>query len=394
MHDPSTARTASTTPLRVVRRGIVLLVVSLLLHVVIVNWATGTFGVPFLQVRQQRAIVVELHNPPVIVPTITAAPKPEAVPETLPKVLPTAAAIKPPHKPSFPRKRPSAPTPALAPPEQTAPEQMAAVQPEPATPTETVDTDPAQAQTEAPATSAPSPATGNPDANTIKPAGQTAYRYDAPPSAELKYDVKALREGQTVYGNGTIKWMSDGGNYSVHGEAGVLFFTLLSFDSTGQIDNGGVGPVLYAEKRFRRSETNTHFQRARNTISFSSSTVTYPRKGGEQDRASVVWQVAALARGDSGKIVPGAELEFFVAGVRDGEPWRMRVVGSEEIDIGGARQNAWHVVRLPRPGSYDQKIDIWFAPQKEWYPVKIRYTETNGEYLDMTLSAVHPVESR
>jgi hypothetical protein len=26
--------------------------------------------------------------------------------------------------------------------------------------------------------------------------------------------------------------------------------------------------------------------------------------------------------------------------------------------------------------------------------VKIRYTETNGEYLDMALSAAHPLESR
>jgi hypothetical protein len=48
--------------------------------------------------------------------------------------------------------------------------------------------------------------------------------------------------------------------------------------------------------------------------------------------------------------------------------------------------NAWHVVRIPRPGSYEQKLDIWLSQQQGWYPVKLRFTETNGEYLDMSLS--------
>jgi hypothetical protein len=174
--------------------------------------------------------------------------------------------------------------------------------------------------------------------------------------------------------------------YTVDGEAGILFFTLINFRSSGEIDQSGVAPELYSEKRFRRSETNTHFHRERNTISFSASTVSYPREGGEQDRASIIWQMTAIGRGDSEKFVADAEFDFFVAGVRDGEPWRMRVVGLEEIETGNGRASAWHLVRIPRPGSYDQKLDIWLAPQQEWYPVKLRFTETNGDYLDMSLS--------
>jgi hypothetical protein len=62
--------------------------------------------------------------------------------------------------------------------------------------------------------------------------------------------------------------------------------------------------------------------------------------------------------------------------------------------VGTGKTNAWHVVRIPRPGSYDQKIDIWLAPQQGWYPVKIRYTETNGDFLDMSLSNVQLVTAR
>jgi hypothetical protein len=379
------ARTAGATPLRVVRRGVVLLVVTLLLHVVMVDWATGVIGVPFLQDRQQRAIVVELHSAAPEVPATPIVPKPTVAPQPQP--------VKHARKPAVQHKRPLASAPERAPPAPMLPEPTTAgVETPVETPAETAA--PNEADIEAAAAPSESAAAVNPIPEPSKPVDRPAYRFDAPPSAELKYDVQALRDGQTVYGNGTIKWVSNGSTYSVHGEAGVLFFTLLSFESSGQIDNNGVGPVLYSEKRFRRAETNTHFQRKRNTISFSSSTVTYPRTGGEQDRASVVWQLAALGRGDGSKFAPGAELEFFVAGVRDGEPWRMRIVGSEDIDLGGDKTTAWHVVRLPKPGSYDQKIDIWFAPQMQWYPVKIRYTETNGEYLDMALSAAHPLESR
>jgi hypothetical protein len=213
------------------------------------------------------------------------------------------------------------------------------------------------------------------------------FHVDPPPSIELQYDVqKVSHEGNPIYGHGKIAWQVDGDRYVINGEAGVLFITALTFKSEGTIDEHGVAPVIYSEKRFRRSETNTHFHRERNTISFSASTQTYPRQGGEQDRASIVWQLAGIGRGDSAKFVQGAEFDLFVAGIRDGEVWRIQVIGEEDITADGVKTSAWHVMRMPRTGSYDQKLDIWLAPQLGWYPVKIRYTENNGDYLDMSVS--------
>jgi hypothetical protein len=237
--------------------------------------------------------------------------------------------------------------------------------------------------------------TGKPEAAAAPPAAppatenkdKTHYHVSPPPSIELQYDVqKVSHDGKPIYGHGKISWQVDGDRYAINGEAGVLFITALTFKSEGVIDEYGVAPALYSEKRFRRSETDTHFQRERNTISFSASTQTYPRQGGEQDRASIVWQLAGIGRGDSTKFAPDAEIDVFVAGVRDGEVWRIQVIGEEDIDAGGGKMKAWHVTRMPRPGSYDQKLDIWLAPQFDWYPVKIRYTETNGDYLDMSVS--------
>ena len=32
--------------------------------------------------------------------------------------------------------------------------------------------------------------------------------------------------------------------------------------------------------------------------------------------------------------------------------------------------------------------DIWLAPDLQWYPVKLRYTESDGDYIEQTLREV------
>lgn len=213
-------------------------------------------------------------------------------------------------------------------------------------------------------------------------------RVSPPPSARLHYDVQGIKNGDTVYGRGKIEWDFSGARYAVRGEAGILFITVLSFGSEGGADEFGIAPVIYTEERFRKAATATHFNRERNLISFSASTRSYPLRGGEQDRASIVWQLAGIGRGDTEKFVPNAVFPIFVAGVRDGEQWDMQVVGEEEIDTRMGRLPTWHVVRHPRPGTYEQRLDIWLAPRESWYPVRIRFTERNGDALTMTASSI------
>lgn len=216
----------------------------------------------------------------------------------------------------------------------------------------------------------------------------THYQTSPPPTAKLSYDVRATYNQLPVQGYGTLDWHTDGNTYRLDGKAEDFLFTFLNFSSTGAIDDFGVSPELYTEKRMRRAATNTHFNRERQQISFSASTAQYPRQGGEQDRASLIWQLAAIGRGDAGKFVPGAVIDMFVAGARDGELWRIQVLGQEDIKVPAGDLRTWHVVRMPKPGSYDQRIDIWLAPLHEWYPVRLRYTDTrtDGDYLEMSLS--------
>lgn len=211
-------------------------------------------------------------------------------------------------------------------------------------------------------------------------------RISLPPAAELGYSVTAVRSGRKIEGHGTITWQPGPTNYVISGEAGVLFFTVLTYKSTGSVDALGITPELYVEKRLRKSETNTHFHRERKEISFSASTNSYPIKGGEQDRASVIWQLAALGRGDGAKFVPGLAFELFVAGTRTASDWRIYVNGKEKIDVAGGPTEAWHLTLMSSELGFEKQFELWLAPDKEWYPVRLRYVDNSVGYLDMVLT--------
>ncbi len=357
-------------------RWAVVVLLSLLLHLAALNWAGGNLGL----------FSWKNHTPPVLHTQLIRLPVPKAA---APAAPPTARPKPRPVRPK-PQARPPAPVvaaPALDTPAPVA-NQSAAPPPAPVMPEGMDFGGPDIASID------PLPVLGATSIQSAQAADGTRYKVDPPPSAELEYDVSALREGQMVYGHGTIGWTFNGEAYQINGEAGVLFISVLSFSSQGHTDDFGIAPAMYTEKRFRRPATNTRFDRDRNLISFSASTNSYPLQGGEQDRASIIWQLAGIGRGDPARFVADATIPLFIAGARDGEPWQIRVIGEEEIEVGTGKLQAWHVQRAPRAGTREQQLDFWLAPGQQWYPVKLRFTEVNGEYLDMSLSDIQPIADR
>jgi hypothetical protein len=351
-------------------QAIAILLATLLLHLIFVAWGRKHIGMQ-APVPDEPVVEVALLNPPPPPP----APKPKPIPKK-PQPKPAPKLHAEPH--------PDQSTPPLPP--------MAADEPA-KLPADKSDTNIAT-NTDAAAGNAGAGIANNPAPPSSPPPPTPSHRTDAPPSVALKYDVQGLRDGQKVYGSGKITWRNMGDRYRIDGSASVLFFTLLQFSSDGTLDDFGVSPTLYTEKRFHKTATDTRFEHARNTITFSSSAMQYPRPGDAQDRASIIWQLAAVGRGDPAAFSAGADFDIFVAGVHDAEPWKVTVSGEEDLvdmNIDGGPVSAWHLVRLPQAGSYDQKIDIWLAPRQQWYPVKIRYTESDGDFLEMSLSGQTPL---
>jgi hypothetical protein len=215
------------------------------------------------------------------------------------------------------------------------------------------------------------------------------HRVNLPPTVELAYAIRAKQSGFNVDGESHIRWSSADGKYQVSTDTrAMLVGKILDAKSEGAVDEYGLAPQMFYEKRFRRDATTTTFNRDSKTISFSASGETYPIKGGEQDRNSAIWQLIALARSAPAKIRPDSEWTFFVAGQRDAEPWTFHVVKQEKISTPQGELDCWRILKAPPPDQKGQQVEIWLAPGQEWYPARIRYTEPDGDYIEQNLASV------
>lgn len=215
------------------------------------------------------------------------------------------------------------------------------------------------------------------------------HPFDLPPSVELRYTIKARQKGFPIDGSAVMRWTTANGKFTAENEVhAVLIGKILDAKSEGAIDDYGLAPISFTEKRFHKQPTTTSFDRETSTIRFSASSLTFPIKGGEQDRNSMIWQLIAVARAAQGKFKPGSDWVFFVAGQRDAEPWTFTVVKQEKLLTSLGELNTLHVSRAPSPDAQRQQLDIWLAPQREWYPVRLRFYDKNGDSIEQTLEKI------
>jgi hypothetical protein len=215
------------------------------------------------------------------------------------------------------------------------------------------------------------------------------HAHQLPPSAELAYTIKARQHGISLNGEAHVTWQAGDGKYSIATESRVsLLGKILENRSEGAVDDYGLAPATFYEKRFRKEPSTTRFQRDSKTIVFSDSDDSYPLKGGEQDRTSAPWQLAAQARATPGQFKPGSEWKYFVAGRRDAEVWRFKVVERDKVATGQGEVDALHLVKAPPPDAQGQQVDLWLAPSLDWYPVRIRFNDADGDFVDQTLDKI------
>lgn len=360
-----------------------ILLVSLLAHLFIIEWARDSLALVSLLDDEEEVIQVTLHTPPS--PTVERAapllPRPASP-------APEPSTASPPAPSPDPGRPADTPTAAQETNTDTAPSTQAAnasdsiADPVVAPTAETAPAPvPVPPVSTAPAEMAPVPAA----ASNTPP---LFVRVSLPPSADLSYDAIAIKGNSKVEGRGLVKWVQDGRQYSLSGEASVLFLSVLSYRSEGHLNELGILPERYVEKRLGKSSTHTHFHRERQTISFSASTNSYPVKGGEQDRGSVFWQLAGLARGNPEKLQAGLSFDLIIAGSRTAEPWRVTIQGLETVALARGGVDAWHMTVVRQEGGAEYQLEVWIAPAQDWYPVKIMYVDRKGTSLGLSLSAL------
>ena len=221
----------------------------------------------------------------------------------------------------------------------------------------------------------------------------SALQVQVPPSGLLKMKVVYVSPGKNpVYGIGEIQWTRQQDQYQMRVDASLdLLITSLRLyrsQSEGSIGPHGITPKIMSESRRGRSETATHFNYDSNTVSFSSSNKSELMSEGIQDRSTVFMQLAGLGIASPEQFQAGREIRIQVAEDRDANPFIFQITGQEDIDTKIGRLRTWHILRPPRAGFYNSTLELWLAPDYQWFPVQIRNTETNGAVTTQTVTEI------
>jgi hypothetical protein len=219
-------------------------------------------------------------------------------------------------------------------------------------------------------------------------AAPVKYKTAPPQSADLHYSIQALQKGISIKGNGVVQWRNANGKYLATTEIrAMLLGKILEEKSEGTLDAFGLAPTAFTEKRMRKSPVTVSFKRDAKRIQFGATEETSPLEGGEQDRSSVTWQLASVARAANAKFKPGSTWKFQVAGRKDVQAWTFKVMQQGKIKTPMGELTTMRILRLPSDPK-DQKIEIWLAPSHNWYPVKLRIAEPDGDYVEQTVESI------
>ena len=226
-------------------------------------------------------------------------------------------------------------------------------------------------------------ATAQAEASAAAP-GPPTRRFAIPASVRLHYQVTATARHQRWQGAGELLWRHDGTNYEARLEVSSALLPRRIQHSAGRITADGLAPLRFSDKA--RSEEATHFQRDQGQVSFSSNRPDAPLLPGAQDRLSVMLQIGAIVAGDPRQFPVGTLISIQTASTREAEPWLFTVEGEEELQLPGGKVGALKLTRNPRR-EFDQKVELWLAPEMDYVPVRLRLTQPNGDSVDQQWSS-------
>jgi Protein of unknown function (DUF3108) len=227
-------------------------------------------------------------------------------------------------------------------------------------------------------TAAPVPVAQN---QTARPA-TTAYT--VPGSVRLKYDVAGTQKNLNYTARAELLWLQDGNTYEARQEVSAFMLGKRVFTSTGRMTPDGLAPSRYSDKT--RNELAAHFDRERQRVTFSANTPESPLQPGAQDRVSVFMQLASMLAGAPDKYPAGTPINVQIIGPRATEIWALAVDGEEKLNLPGGELTAIKVTRSAR-GEFDLKTEFWLAPTLGYLPARIRFTQVNGDFVDMAWRA-------
>ena len=243
----------------------------------------------------------------------------------------------------------------------------------------------------APAQPAPAPTeSGTAAGIEIAPPGPAAERETgAPPlpvripaPTRLLFDVSGQAKQLAYNARAELLWQHDGSRYEARQEISAFLVGSRTQRSVGTLTAQGLLPEKFSDKS--RSEQAAHFDHARGRVTFSANTPEAPVGRGVQDRLSLFIQLGAMLAAQPAGFEPGTQITLTTVSARAADRWTFTVEGPETLDLPTGPTPALKLLRLPRK-DYDQKAELWVAPDLNYLPVRIKLTQANGDFADLLL---------
>lgn len=164
---------------------------------------------------------------------------------------------------------------------------------------------------------------------------------------------------------------------------------LLDLKSSGSLRSFGIAPEQYVERiEIANRELRADLDWQARVVRFTGRGAGQPAGflEGVQDPLSLQFHLPLLAQAYPARFVPGSEIDVQVAR-RNVEAYRFRALDFEEVRVGDKEVRA---LKLDRPKGRDatRRVELWLAPDYQWLPVRLRFTDTNEEVWDSVLAAL------
>jgi hypothetical protein len=207
------------------------------------------------------------------------------------------------------------------------------------------------------------------------------YRFSFPEPVRVGYDVQG-RSGYAYSASAEIVWRREGGNYQAALRVSKLGIPLSVWTSKGSLGPQGLAPLRFGEKKGRNSEIAAHFQRDKGIVSFSRNAPNVALQAAAQDHLSTFFQLSSMVAGEPARFTPGTAIGFQSVNAYGAQDWTFQVGALENLGLPAPAASG---IRLTRDHSadYDTKVEVWLAPTLGYLPVRIRLSQTNGDFLEL-----------
>ena len=203
-----------------------------------------------------------------------------------------------------------------------------------------------------------------------------------PPPARLTFDVSGQAKKFTYQARAELLWQHDGSHYEARQEISAFLIGSRTQRSTGQITAQGLLPERFSDKS--RSEQAAHFDYAQGRVTFSANTPQAAVVAGAQDRLSVFIELAALLAAAPERYPEGTLIALTTASARATSRWVFRVGPLETLELPAGPLPAVQLQRVPQD-VYDQRAELWLAPSLHYLPVRLRITQSQGDFVELQL---------